>query len=279
MMQRIVRALVTPLVSVAIVSAFTCAKREPPLVLLATTTSVANSGLLDQVLPIYEKEVRARVRVLPVGSGRALKMLEDRQADVIITHAPDQETRMLSAHPSWWYHKILYNDFVIVGPPADPAGVAESRDVLDAMHRIVAAHARFVSRGDQSGTHEREQQLWKLAGLSPGADVVIVSGAGMGATLNQASETGTYTLTDRGTYEQFKGKRELKELYSGDPRLLNTYAVVADPSNENGIRFARWMADGNGRGAVQSLLDGGRLRGFTVWPEGANRTRPDATPR
>ena len=263
----------------SLVIAAACSHREAPLVVLATTTSVANSGLLDQLLPAFESAERARVRTVPVGSGRALAMLEARQADVIITHAPAQETAALARHPTWRYRKILYNDFLIVGPPADPSHVAGAADALDAMRRIAAGHARFISRGDQSGTHEREQELWMDAGLIPPATLVVSAGQGMGATLNIADETGAYTLTDRGTFEQFAGKRALKELSSGDPRLLNTYAVIADPSNENGSRFAHWLEDGAGRDTVAALLASGRLKGFTLWPAGAPRDTPAAAPR
>ena len=263
----------------SLVLAATCSHREAPLVVLATTTSVANSGLLDQLLPAFESAERARVRTVPVGSGRALAMLDARQADVIITHAPAQETAALARHPGWWYRKILYNDFLIVGPPGDPSHVAGAADALDAMRRIAAGHVRFISRGDESGTHEREQQLWKDAGVTPPATLVVSAGQGMGATLNIASETAGYTLTDRGTFEQFAGRRALKELSSGDPRLLNTYAVIADPSNENGSRFAHWLADGAGRDTVAALLASGRLKGFTPWPAGARRETPNSPPR
>jgi tungstate transport system substrate-binding protein len=251
-----------------------CSKPEPPLIVLATTTSVANSGLLDQVVPVFESWAHARVRAVPVGSGRALAMLDARQANVAITHAPAQETAALKKHPSWSYRKILYNDFLIVGPPDDPSHVAKAADALDAMRRIAAGTTRFISRGDESGTDEREKQLWKDAGITPSPSLVISAGQGMGATLNIASETGAYTLTDRGTFEQFAGKRALKELSSGDPRLLNTYAVIVDPTDEGGLGFARWVSEGAGRGAIVSRLASGQLRGFAVWPAGA----PNGTP-
>lgn len=256
-----------------------CSHHEPPLIVLATTTSVANSGLLDQVVPVFESTARARVRAVPVGSGRALAMLDAHEADVIITHAPAQETDAMRKHPGWRYRKILYNDFLIVGPPDDPSHVAQAIDALDAMRRIAAGHTRFISRGDESGTHERERQLWKDAGVTPASTLVIVAGQGMGATLNIASETGAYTLTDRGTFEQFATKRALKELSSGDPRLLNTYAVIVDPFDADGLRFARWISEGAGRDAVIGLLASGKLKGFAVWPEGALSGAPTNLPR
>lgn len=251
---------------------------ERPLIVLATTTSVANSGLLDQVIPVFESTSHARVRAVPVGSGRALAMLDARQATVAITHAPAQESEALKTHPSWTYRKILYNDFLIVGPPDDPSHVAQGTDVLDAMRRIAAGKTRFISRGDESGTHEREQQLWKDAGITPAPALVVIAGQGMGATLNIASETGAYTLTDRGTFEQFAGRRALKELSSGDTRLLNTYAVIVDPANEQGLAFARWLSEGTGRGTIASLLRDGKLKGFSLWPVGAPASTPSDLP-
>jgi tungstate transport system substrate-binding protein len=255
-----------------------CSRAEPPLIVLATTTSVANSGLLDLVVPVFESGAPARVRAVPVGSGRALAMLDARQADVAITHAPAQEAEALKKHPGWSYRKILYNDFLIVGPPADPSHVAQGTDALDAMRRIAAGTTRFISRGDESGTHEREKQLWKDAGVTPPPALVVSAGQGMGATLNIASETGAYTLTDRGTFEQFAGKRALKELSSGDPRLLNTYAVIVDPADAGGLAFARWISEGAGRGTIESLLASGKLKGFMLWPAGAPASTPSDLP-
>ena len=251
-----------------------CSQHEAPLIVLATTTSVANSGLLDQVIPVFESAGRARVRAVPVGSGRALAMLAAHQASVIITHAPEQETDALKKHPAWRYRKILYNDFLVAGPPGDPSHVAGAVDALDAMRRIAAGRTRFISRGDESGTHEREKQLWKDAGIAPPVSLVVSAGQGMGATLNIASETAAYTLTDRGTFQQFAGKRALKELCSGDPRLLNTYAVIVDPADADGLRFALWISEGAGRETVLALLASGKLKGFAAWPAGA----PSGTP-
>jgi tungstate transport system substrate-binding protein len=163
-----------------------CRSSLPPLV-LATTTSVANSGLLDRVLPAYEAQP---VRAIQVGSGRALSMLETGGADVVISHAPEREARVISEHPTWFYRKILYNDFLIVGPSADPASIAGLTDAVTAMKRLLESHQRFLSRGDESGTHERERQLWAAAGVAPNPDQVIVAGAGMGQTLRIASATG-----------------------------------------------------------------------------------------
>jgi tungstate transport system substrate-binding protein len=250
----------------------------PDSIVLATTTSVANSGLLDKALPAFEQQTGLRVRSLPLGSGRALRMLADGQADVIVSHAPQQEAEALREHADWWYRKVFFNDFLIAGPAADPGSVRQSRDALDAMRRIQQSSARFVSRGDQSGTHEREKSLASEAAVTFAADRLITAGQGMGATLRIASEMEAYTLTDRGTFEQLAPQVRLVELYHGDLRLLNTYAVISRPDSSGGRAFAVWLAEGPGRDAVAAAIASGTLRGFTIWPEGRPRQHPDDIP-
>lgn len=244
-------------------------------VILATTTSIANSGLLERVIPAYDDHP---VRVLQVGSGRALAMLADGQADVAISHAPEQEAIALRTHPHWWYRKVLYNEFLLVGPPDDPARISGLQDVSTAMRRLVETNQIFISRGDESGTHERERQLWKTAGVTPSTHRVVVAGAAMGQTLRIASAMKAYTLTDQGTFDALVRSLSLKILVRGDFRLLNTYAVTADPANKSGIRFARWFAEGDGRRTLSAVLAIGDVRGFSVWPATSIGTSPDARP-
>ena len=251
-----------------------CSRADGPLI-LATTSSVANSGLLDIVLAAYRG---GTVRPVLVGSGRALDMLAAGSADVVISHAPSRETAARAAHPSWTYHKILYNDFLIVGPSEDPAGVAGAGDAVEAMARIGQSDARFLSRGDESGTHERERELWASAGIEPEAARLVVAGAGMGQTLRVAGSTGAYTLTDRGTYEALRESIPLRVLFEGDPRLLNTYAVIADPGNESGAVFARWLSQGAGRDVMGQALRAGTVKGFVLWPSGVDGSAPDSRP-
>ena len=251
-----------------------CSRPVEPLV-LATTTSVGNSGLLDAVLPAYKARV---VRPLLVGSGRALEMLTSAQADVVISHAPARETTVLASHPDIWYRKILFNDFLIVGPAADPAGVAHATDAVDAMARIQRSLSRFFSRGDESGTHERERELWAAVGATPGPDHLIIAGAGMGQTLRVTSSAGGYTLTDRGTYEALKDSLSLRILHAGDPRLLNTYAILAKETNAGGLAFARWVTERDGRATLVQALSEGGVKGFSIWPAGAPSERPGALP-
>jgi tungstate transport system substrate-binding protein len=205
-------------------------------------------------------------------------MLAAQQADVVISHAPAREAQALAAHPSWWYRKILYNDFLIVGPAEDPARVKGAASAVDAMRRLAASDQRFLSRGDESGTHERERQLWTQASTTPSTDRLVIAGAGMGQTLRIASSTGAYTLTDRGTFESLRSSLSLELLYEGDPVLLNTYAVVADPQRPRGHAFARWLAQGEGRTVLEDVLKGGAIKGFAIWPPNSPGSTPDAKP-
>jgi tungstate transport system substrate-binding protein len=209
----------------------------------------------------------------------ALKLLSDGRAEAAITHAPAQESVALAAHPGWHYRKILFNDFVILGPREDVAGVARAKNAVDAMRRIAESHSRFISRGDESGTHERERQLWDAAGVRPTGERLVIAGASMGNTLRIASETASYTLSDRATFDQLAPHLALSVVYGGDPILLNTYAVVADPSKAEGMRFARWLSSNAGRNAMADLLTSGRIRGFTLWPIDRPGNKPADTPR
>ena len=248
--------------------------RTTPHLVLATTTSVGNSGLLDVLLPAWQQESGIEVRPLLVGSGRALRMLfELEEADVVISHAPEMEARMMDKHTSAWrYRKIMYNDFVLVGSRGDPAAVRAAKSLEEALRRIAASKTPFISRGDQSGTHEREQALWRLIGLMPSGGSLISSGAGMAVTLRQASDRGAYTLTDRATLEQLKGVLELEIVWQDDARLLNTYAAVANhrgPRSVDAIAFMNWLAGGGGRRIIEGYrIRGSALRPFTVWPIG-----------
>lgn len=250
-------------------------------VVLATTTSVGNSGLLDALLPAFQQQRQLQVHSHLVGSGLALRMLERGDADIVISHAPAAEASALGAHPNWRYRKIMVNDFVIVGPRDDPAHLKGASDAAIAMRRIAGSGARFLSRGDQSGTLEREEALWRLAAARPGPDRLIVAGAGMGATLRVASETGAYTLTDRATFTQHAGTLQLIMVFDGGPLLLNTYAVIIDPSGPRAPDaqvFFDWLSDGAGRNVIQGF----RIRGvqaFRSWPEGQPGEDPHALPR
>lgn len=243
-----------------------CRAPAPPLV-LATTTSVANSGLLDPLLAEFEKDHGIVVRAHLVGSGLALRMLAQGDADTAITHAPETEAAFLRDHPEWRVRKIMFNDFVLVGPPGDPAG-AGGQAIEEAMRRIARADVRFISRGDNSGTHERENQLWEIAKTKPPVGRLVPAGAGMGSTLRVASETASYTLTDRATYLQNAAGLDLEVLVEGGPLLVNTYTVQFSPGSSRANeaeRFFEWLSRGRGR----QVIDGyriGNVQAFTSWP-------------
>lgn len=256
---------------------------RPSSITLATTTSVDNSGLLDALLPAFADETRMGVHVVRSGSGRALAMLGADQADVAITHAPMLETDALSRHPAWWYRKIMYNDFVLAGPPGDPARVRGSASAEEAMKRIGTSGALFISRGDESGTHERERQLWKAAGVDTSTAKIVAAGQGMGTTLRIASQMRGYVLTDRATFMQVQPSVSLIIVFEGGPDLLNTYAVVVPDrhvrESSDPMRFARWLVDGRGRDVIAAYKVTGGIQAFTVWPADRPRDRPDVRPR
>jgi len=191
---------------VAVIFVLLGCRAAPVYLDMATTTSVENSGLLNALLPHFE---RATVRVHLVGGGLALKMLSDGKVDIVISHAPETERRYLAQHPEWVYRKVAFNQFLLVGPEDGPAHVRDAADVIDAFRRIAASDATFVSRGDQSGTHEREQSLWKAARVAPSAEHLLVSGASMAITLRQTNERQSYTLADDSTFWQLQSRLNL----------------------------------------------------------------------
>ncbi len=201
---------------------------EPRSVILATTTSTQDSGLLDVLVPMFEKQTGYRVKTVAVGTGNALRMAAEGNADVVLVHAPDLEIDYLKKGTLIDRRLVMHNDFVLVGPPNDPARARglKLRLAAIAFRQIAETKSPFVSRGDQSGTHVKELALWKEAGVVERGDWYIESGQGMGATLTMASEKRAYTLTDRGTYLAFARRVELAIVLEGDAPLLNVYHVM-----------------------------------------------------
>lgn len=196
----------------------------------ATTTSVQDAGLLDSLLPPFERSQRLRVKVIAVGTGAALEMARRRDADVVLAHAPELERRYAAAGHLLGGRLVMRNDFILVGPRGDSAEVAAAATLDDAM-RAIAAQGRFVSRGDGSGTEERERELWRAAGIAPDTlDGRAETGQGQGATLFVASERGAYALTDRATFTVLAPKLDLTILAENDARLVNEYRVYQVPS-------------------------------------------------
>lgn len=202
------------------------AKKE---IILATTTSTQDSGLLDVLIPAFEKKYGYKVKVIAVGSGQAIAMGAKGRADVLLTHAPAAEKKeLVDKGLVKDYRQVMYNDFLLVGPPEDPAGVRGEK-VLTALKKIAAGHFLFLSRGDDSGTHKKELELWQKAGIKPGGAWYQETGTGMGQTLDIALEKKGYTLTDRATFLTFVRNRKEKMIVVAekDPELLNYYHVAA----------------------------------------------------
>ena len=217
-------------------------------VILSTTTSTQDSGLLDVLLPLFEQQSGYSVKAISVGTGQALALAARGEADVTLAHAPGLEKTYVGEGKMHNRRLVMYNDVLLIGPDSDPAKVRGEASVVAALRKIAGGQARFVSRGDKSGTHTLELALWKAAGLTPGAPWYIESGQGMGATLGIAADRRAYTLADRATYLAFTRRVALKILVEGDPRLLNIYSVMeVNPANgprvnaAGGRKFAEFM--------------------------------------
>lgn len=204
------------------------AAAEPAVkdLILATTTSTRDSGLLDVLAPVFEGQSGYTVKVIAVGTGEALKMGEEGNADVLLVHAPASEKELMDKGFGKERFLVMHNDFIFIGPADDPAGIKGAATAVEAMQKIAAAQAPFASRGDDSGTHKMELNLWKKAEVTPEGEWYIETGQGMGATLTIASEKAAYTLTDRATYLATKSGLSLEVLVEGDAALLNVYHVI-----------------------------------------------------
>jgi tungstate transport system substrate-binding protein len=208
--------------------------------ILATTTSTQDSGLLDTLIPLFEKQTGYKIKTVAVGSGAAMTLGEKGEADVLLVHSPAAEVKFMDAGNGTDRKLVMHNDFIIVGPAADPAGIKGMTSAIEALKKIAASGIVFVSRGDNSGTDALEKKLWTSTGVTPkGQTWYQESGQGMGATLTIATEKGGYTITDRATYLANKSKLALVILVEGDPALLNIYHVIlVNPAKSNLINAA-----------------------------------------
>lgn len=260
------------------------ASAEPATIFVASTTSTQNSGLFDRILPVFEEQSGVRVKVVAVGTGQAIRLAKRGDADVLFVHDRASEEAFVREGFGVARHDVMYNDFVILGPAADPAGVRGMRDAAAALAKISERTPTFVTRGDDSGTHKAERRLWKAAGLVPDPtsgwykDV----GAGMGQALNVASELDAYVLSDRGTWLAFQNPGRLEVLVEGDPRLFNQYGVIlVNPARyphvkrEEGAAFIAWLRSPGGQRAIGSLTRGGQAL-FT--PNAKPGSPPEPTP-
>jgi len=221
---------------------------EGQKLVLATTTSTYDSGLLDYLLPEFESEHNVKVEIIAVGTGQAIAIAEKGDADLILVHSRSSEGKFVAEAYGVNRRDVMYNDFVILGPENDPAGISGMTDAAAAFSRIAEAQASFASRGDESGTHSKEMAIWEKAGVEPTGDWYLSLGQGMGATLTFADEKGAYTLADRGTYLSRQEGLKLSVLVEGDPILFNPYGVIAvNPekwshvSYELAMQFIEWL--------------------------------------
>ena len=240
-----------------------------PFVLLQSTTSTQNSGLLDYVIPKFREKTGIDVRVVAVGTGQALKNARNGDGDLVLVHARQAEDRFLASGFGIDRRDVMYNDFVVVGPEADAAGISGLKDAASAFAKIASARAVFVSRADGSGTHSKERALWQAVEIDPSVASggwYREAGAGMGATLNIAVAIGAYTLSDRGTWTSFGNRRGLKILVQGDPRLFNPYGLIrVNPArhphvNAEGAKlFADWLTGSAGQAAIGAFRRNGTV--------------------
>jgi tungstate transport system substrate-binding protein len=234
------------------------AQRSP--VILSTTTSTQDSGLLDVLVPLFERQTGYAVKTIAVGTGQALALAARGEADVVLAHAPALEKKYVEDGKMLDRRLVMYNDFVIIGPPDDPAKIKGMKKAADALKAIAASRARFVSRGDNSGTHVLEKSLWKLARVDPQGGWYIEAGQGMGATLGIADDRKAYTLSDRGTFLAFQKRVRLPILVERDRPLLNIYSVMqVNPSNgpkvnaAGGAAFADFMVSADAQKVIKTF--------------------------
>jgi tungstate transport system substrate-binding protein len=279
-----VRALAVSLAAASLLGAVV-ATAEAPFITLASTTSTDNSGLLGDLLPRFTAATGTEVRVVAVGTGRALGLARAGDADVLLVHDTASEEKFVAEGFGLERRLVMANDFVIVGPKSDPAGVVGSHSIAESLAKIHGAGAAFVSRGDDSGTHKAELRLWKIAGIDPsGASGTWYRdvGQGMGATLNTASAMNAYTLADRGTWLSFHNRGDLVIAVEGDPSLENPYGViVVNPALHPHVKAeqAQQLSDWLVSPAGQAAIDGFRVNGERLFFPKAVAGESDNAPR
>ena len=251
----------------AVLSWFSAAAAQERAITVASTTSTEQSGLFGYLLPIFQKKTSIQVRVVALGTGQALDLARRGDADVVFVHARSAEQKFLAEGHGVKRFPVMYNDFVLIGPKADPAKVAGGKDIVEALKKVKSAQAPFVSRGDRSGTHIAELELWTLAGIDIAREKgqwYRDTGQGMGPALNTAAAMNAYILSDRGTWIAFKNRGELGIDVQGDPRLFNQYGVMLvnpdkhpNVKKELGQAFVDWVISPEGQQAIAEYKIGG----------------------
>jgi tungstate transport system substrate-binding protein len=234
---------------------------------LSTTTSTDNSGLLQYLLPAFEAKTKTKVHVISVGTGKALELAKNGDVDVTLVHARPSEDKFIADGHGVNRRDVMYNDFIIVGPASDPAGIKGSKDVIGAMKKIAGSNAKFISRGDNSGTDQMEKTYWKEVGAKPAGGAYISAGLGMGEVLNMAAELQAYTLTDRATYGAYRAKTGLTIAVEGDPKMFNPYGIIAvnpakykDINYKGAMQLVDWITSDEGQKKIAEFkVDGQQL--------------------
>jgi tungstate transport system substrate-binding protein len=254
------------------------AAAQDKFITLASTTSTEQSGLFGHLLPRFTQKTGIAVRVVALGTGQALAVGQRGDADALLVHDPDAEKAFVAAGHGVEHRLVMYNDFVIIGPAADPAGIAGIKDAGEALKRIAAKEAPFVSRGDKSGTDAAEKRLWQQVGLQPWTDKKAwyrETGSGMGPALNTASGMDAYIISDRGTWLAFKNRATLKILSEGDTKLFNQYGVMmTNPQRHPHVKrdlamaFVDWITSAEGQQAIASY----RIEGESLYFPNAKKS-------
>ncbi|MGP3779521.1 substrate-binding domain-containing protein [Halanaerobium saccharolyticum] len=222
---------------------FSSAAAAQEVLTMATTTSTENSGLLDELIPPFEEKFDVRVDVVAVGTGAAIELGRNGDADIIFVHAREAEDEFVASGYGVNRRDVMYNDFVILGPPSDPADIKETETAVEAFQKIKEEEAEFVSRGDDSGTNKKELSIWDSAEIAPEGSWYLESGQGMGPSINMANERQAYILADRGTYLAYSGDVELEIVNSGDPELFNPYGIIPiNPAYHTHVNYQLAMA-------------------------------------
>jgi len=231
---------------------------------LATTTSTENTGLLDVLIPAFTNRTGIKVDVIAVGTGKAITLGENGDVDIIMVHARSREDSFVSDGYGVNRRNLMHNDFVILGPPDDPAGISSVKDAAKAFKKIQLTKSSFISRGDDSGTNTKEKELWNTAGVIPAGKWYKEAGQGMGAVITMANDMQGYTLSDRGTYLALRDKIDLAVLVEGDPKLFNPYGVIAvNPAIHDGInyedamRLIAFLTSGEGQSIIKNFQKNG----------------------
>lgn len=224
---------------------------------MATTTSTDNSGLLKVLLPRYEAKCNCRVQVISVGTGKAMELGKNGDVDVVLVHARPSEDKFVAEGHGVNRRDVMYNDFILVGPQSDPAGMKKHKSIIDAFKQLGEGKSRFISRGDNSGTDQMEKSYWKQAGVAPKGTWFVSAGLGMGEVLTMAGEMQGYTLSDRATYGAYRAKTGLDIVLAGDPKMFNPYGIIAvSPKKYPALNYAgamdfiNWITAPEGQKAI-----------------------------